>query len=315
MLKFSLVIATLGRTTELDFLFDSLASQGYPGLECIVVDQNLDSRVERIVDRWNSSLNIVRVTSTPGLSHARNVGLSYATGDLVAFPDDDCWYSESLLANVSAWFENNTKHSVLTVGAQDHDGVASGNRWIQDRCEIRPGNAFRTTFSSTIFVRRNRITESVQFNESLGVGSGTRYACGEETDYVLNILRAGARGYFDRSLHIGHPKRDMLSGSIDGRRATGYGRGMGHVLQTHSQTLLLAGFLAYDLIRASMVAARGDTGSAELCLRHAWGIATGYMGDIVAPLSPESALHSLHPARLIGFLDRLIAEPTQNLSR
>jgi hypothetical protein len=193
--------------------------------------------------------------------------------------------------------------------------VASGNRWIQDRCEIRPSNAFRTTFSSTIFVRRDKLTVGAQFDESLGVGSGTRYACGEETDYVLNMLRAGARGYFDRSLHIGHPKRDMLSGSIDGRRATGYGRGMGRVLQMHSKSLLLAGFLGYDLARALLVAARGDGGSAELCLRHAWGIATGYLGDIAAPLSPGAALHSLHPARLIGFLDRLIAEPTRNLGR
>jgi glycosyltransferase involved in cell wall biosynthesis len=314
MLNFSLIIATLGRTTELDFLFSTLAAQAYPNLECIVVDQNLDARVEKIVDRWNSSLKIVRVTSTPGLSHARNVGLGYATGDLIAFPDDDCWYSESLLANVSAWFEKNTKYSVLTVGSQDHDGVASGNRWIQDSCEIKPSNAFRTTFSSTIFVRRDQITAGVRFDESLGVGSGTRYACGEETDYVLNILRAGGRGCFDRALHIGHPKRDMLSGSIDGRRATGYGRGMGHVLKLHSESLLLGGFLAYDLTRAFLVAVRGDTGSAELCLRHAWGIATGYMGDMVA-LSPESALHSLHPARLIAFVDRLIAKPTQNLGR
>jgi len=314
MLKFSLVIATLGRTTELDFLLSSLASQCYPDLQCIVVDQNLDSRVEQIVDRWSSALNIVRVTSTPGLSHARNVGLSYVTGDLIAFPDDDCWYSESLLANVSAWFENNSKYSVLTVGARDHDGVSSGNRWFQNRCEIGPSNAFRTTFSSTIFLRRDQITRSVQFDESLGVGSGTRYACGEETDYVLNILRAGARGRFDRTWYIGHPKRDMLSGSIDGARATGYGRGMGNVLRRHSERLLLAGFLSYDLMRALMVAAKGDTASAQLCLRHAWGIATGYIGEIAEPVSPQTGIPGLHPARIIGFLDRLFAEPSQKLS-
>jgi hypothetical protein len=120
----------------------------------------------------------------------------------------------------------------------------------------------------------------------LGAGSGTRYACGEETDYVLNILSAGARGYFDRAWYIGHPKRDLLSGRVDGHRATGYGHGMGYVLKRHSGPFLLATFLAYDMIRALMVASTGDTGSAELCLRHAWGVANGYTGDITTTLSP-----------------------------
>ena len=162
------------------------------------------------------------------------------------------------------------------MGARDRDGVSSGNRWIQDQCEIRPSNAFRTTFSSTIFVRRTSSTGNVRFDESLGVGSGTRFGCGEETNYVLSLLQAGTRGYFDRTWYIGHPKRDMLSGQIDGTRATDYGRGMGRVLRVRSHPGLAATFVAYDVVRAVLVAIKGDLTAAALCLRHSQGIATGF---------------------------------------
>jgi glycosyltransferase involved in cell wall biosynthesis len=276
MLTFSLIVATLGRTQELEHFFESLSSQGHSNFECIIVDQNPDRRVKDIADRWQGAMNVRVIDSAPGLSRARNVGLAAATGDVLAFPDDDCWYTQSLLANVSGWFESHPEYGVLTVGSQDLNGVLSGNRWIQDRCEIRPSNAFRTTFSSTIFVRRTPTTENVLFDESIGVGSGTHFGSGEETDYILGLLAIGVRGYFDRTWHIGHPKRDMLSGQINESRACSYGSGMGHVLRKHSQHLLGAGFVVYDLIRCLAVSIKGDLRAARLCRSHARGIMDGY---------------------------------------
>jgi glycosyltransferase involved in cell wall biosynthesis len=280
MLTFTLIIATLGRTTELETLLASLASQEYPELDCIVVDQNPDDRLEELLDRWHDALPIRRLRSAPGLSRARNIGLLAATGDIVAFPDDDCWYPPALLSQVARWLEEHPEFGVLTVGALDQNGVSSGNRWVRDQCEIRPVNVFRTTFSSTIFVRRSAAMQAIRFDETLGVGSGTRYACGEETDYILNLLHDGERGFFDRTLHIGHPKRDMLSGEINDKRAAAYGSGMGHVLRKHSMGLLGFSFVAYDLLRSALVAVKGDFKASALCLHHAFGVATGYMASV-----------------------------------
>jgi glycosyltransferase involved in cell wall biosynthesis len=279
VLTFSLIVATLGRSTELENLFRSLAWQGYPSFECIIVDQNRDDRVKSIVRRWNDTLNLRVIDATPGLSHARNAGLAAATGDIIAFPDDDCWYSSELLSNVSKWFESHAEFSIFTVGALDLDNTASGNRWVQNRCEIRPRNAFRTTFSPTIFIRRTPLTKGMLFDETVGVGAGSRFGSGEETDLVLGLLGNGARGYFDRTWHVGHPKRDMLSGTIDARRAITYGAGMGYVLRKRSHHLLAASFLVYDLARSLIVAARGSREGATLCMSHAMGIAEGYFQE------------------------------------
>jgi glycosyltransferase involved in cell wall biosynthesis len=276
MLKCSLVIATYGRTAVLEDLFGSLVQQGAASIECIVVDQNPDDRLGEILLRWGGRLEIKRVRSAPGLSRARNVGLEHVTGDVIAFPDDDCWYTPGLLEKVCAWFEAHCDFQVLTVGAVDRAGGVSGNRWVQDQCEIKPVNAFRTTFSPSLFLHRSEGFPKMHFDETLGVGCGTPYSSGEETDFVLKLLKAGVRGYFDRSMQVGHPKRDMLSGTVEGDRARGYGRGMGYVLRKHSMFLLSAAFVTYDMLRSAMVAARGDLKASSLCIEHARGIADGY---------------------------------------
>jgi len=289
MPSFTLIIPTMGRTTELDSLFESVALQNVASLDCLVIDQNPDDRLGPILERWQSKLHIRRLRGPAGASRSRNLGLLHATGDIVAFPDDDCWYSPGLLADVSGWFDQHPEFGILTVGARDLDGVASGNRWPQDRCEIRAINAFRTTFCSSIFVR-GPVARSARFDEAIGPGAGTPWSCGDETDYVFNLCDRGAKGFFDRRWYIGHPKRDMLSGEIDSRRAIGYGRGMGHVLRKHSFYLLGGAFVGYDLLRSVVVTFKGDLRAAALCLHHARGVLTGLThSDIKTPnAQPEN---------------------------
>src|SRR5271166_2242893 len=100
----SLIIATLGRVTELDRLLASLDRQTYKDFEVIVVDQNLDDRLLPLL-REHKRLSIHRLRSSAGLSRARNAGMRAAKGDIFCFPDDDCWYPDQLLAIVSEWFE------------------------------------------------------------------------------------------------------------------------------------------------------------------------------------------------------------------
>jgi len=277
MLRFTLVIPTLERTMELETLFASLAAQEYEGFDCVVVDQNGDERLAGTIERWQRAFPILRLQCAKGVSRARNCGLLHATGDIVAFPDDDCWYPLDLLKEVAEWFSLHPAFDILTVGAKDERGAPSGNRWIRDVCEISAMNAFRTTFCSSMFIRRTETFRRFRFDEAIGPGAGTRYGCGEETDYILQRLGHGERGYFSRALSVGHPVRDMLSGQVTRERAAAYGNGMGYVLRQHSLGVLGAAFVAYDLLRSMAVTVKGDFRAAALCLQHGWGIATGFL--------------------------------------
>lgn len=277
MLKASLIVATLGeRPDELCALLHSLKPQAEFISEIIIVDQNPDpGQLLQVLEQFQEDLPIRHTRSERGLSRARNHGLSMVTGGIVAFPDDDCLYSEGLLKWVINWFETNVEYDVLAVGVKDATGVSSGNRWLQNACDVRPLNAFRTTFSSSLFMCTD-LARSARFDVQLGVGAGTEYGSGEETDYVLRLLRKRARGRFDRSRHIVHPRRDMLSGTSSLSRAQAYGFGMGHVLRMHSLRGLWMSFMAYNLARATFCLLRGEQEATALCVAQTKGLWSGF---------------------------------------
>ncbi|MGC1462556.1 MAG: glycosyltransferase [Terracidiphilus sp.] len=302
MLKVSLIVATLGeRSEDLSALLRSLMPQVNFISEVIIVDQHPDrDRVPALLSPFHDALPILHTRSERGLSRARNHGLSFAKGRLVAFPDDDCMYQQGLLEWVVDWFETNFEYDILAVGVQDFDGVPSGNRWPQDSCDIKPVNAFRTTFSSSLFLFTD-LARSTQFDIHLGVGSGTPYGSGEETDYILRLLRSNARGRFDRTRHVTHPRRDMLSGNASAPRAQAYGFGMGHVLRINSLRGLWMSFLAYNSARAGLVLLRGDVKGAQLCLAQTRGLWDGFLSADSSPSassleSPAILHHPMHPA-------------------
>lgn len=270
MPRFSLIVPTLGRTKEVAELFSSVADQNRGDVELIVVDQNDDERILPLVEALPRSITVLHLRAREkNVSAARNAGLSASAGEIVAFPDDDCWYPRDLLKQVDAWFQENPDYSVLAVGALDEAGAPSGNRWIQDACDISPLNALRTTFCSSLFVSGRARSRGVLFDPSLNRG--------EETDFILRLLATGMRGRFDRRLHIHHPRRDMLSGTVSLARARSYGAGMGRLVRRHSLALLWLGLLTYDLARAVLVSVRGQFVNAGFCFAHAEGLFRGFI--------------------------------------
>ena len=100
-MKFSLILATLGRDIEVEKFVLALMEQSYKEYELIIIDQNDDDRIKNIYRKYKNDLKIIYLhINQKGLSHARNIGLAYATGDIIAFPDDDCWYDSRLLERV-----------------------------------------------------------------------------------------------------------------------------------------------------------------------------------------------------------------------
>jgi glycosyltransferase involved in cell wall biosynthesis len=270
MPRFSLVMPTIFRTTEVAEAFASFIDQNRNDIEIIVVDQNDDDRLVPIVETLAHKLTVVHVRlKEKNPSAARNAGLDRATGEIIAFPDDDCWYPRDLLNHVDSWFKKNTRYAVLAVGAFDNEGLSSGNRWFLDSCDISPMNAMRTTFASSLFISGDRINAALRFDPELPAG--------EETDFILRLLDTGLRGRFDRSLHVHHPRRDMLSGTVSRERARRYGVGMGIVVRRHSLTLVWCGLLLYDLARTLLVSTRGQFENARFCFAHTSGLFRGFV--------------------------------------
>ncbi len=204
--QISLIMATYGRATEIGRLVDSLACQTERRFELIMADQNLDERVQPYVERARAAGIDVRHLrlSQPGLSAARNDGLQIARGEWVAFPDDDCWYAPDAL------------EQLLAVAAQRPSVVGFVGHWIEQveahaeiaadeqRLQLKRWRRFRggDASSITLFMRRVIVEELQGFDARLGVGR--RFGSGEETDFVLRLLEAGAALERTRAVCVHH---------------------------------------------------------------------------------------------------------------
>lgn len=235
-MRFSLIVATLGRTTELSTLLESLNWQIHRDFEVIVVDQNGDERLLPILRPFENRLEIRRLLSVPGLSRARNCGLETITGEAVCFPDDDCWYPADALARVNQAFTDNPSWSGLIGDSVDAAGRPT-LPWRDREGKLTRPISWRRAISYALFVRTSVIRQVGGFDESLGVGAGTPWGSGEDNDLILRALNAGYYVQYDPNIRIHHPRLFPVLNKRGWSKRYNYALGDGKLLQKHPMPL------------------------------------------------------------------------------
>lgn len=229
---FSLVVGTKGRSDELARLLASLCRQSCDDFEVIIVDQNPDDRVAVAMAPFRERLRIVhRQVAFSGLSRARNAGLAFVTGTVVAFPDDDCHFPPQALEIARDLLAAAPDADGICGRMEDPDGGASHLRSGFRRREVNRLNVWDLAISFTIFLRRPVVTAVGPFDETLGVGAGTPWGSGEESDYLLRALALGFRLRYEPSLVVWHPPPPSRYTEQSFARALAYGAGLGRVLR------------------------------------------------------------------------------------
>lgn len=238
LVRISLVISTTNRPREISALLNSLHRQTVKPEQVVVVDQSADNATERSVMADKGELPVTYLRDDrKGLSRGRNLGLSLVTGDVIAFPDDDCVYPPDTLDMVQKKFMSDPALGILTGMSITPTGIPSQGRWGSAPHSIDRYNIWTSQTSYTTFYRTETFRRAGVFNEDLGVGSGTRWGAGEETELMLRALRNGARALYDPALKIVHPEplAEFNQAAFDrGRR---YNRGFGRVMRMENYPL------------------------------------------------------------------------------
>lgn len=229
IMKFSLILCTYGRTEELNNFLNSLIIQTWKNFEIIIVDQNEDNRVKQILKPWFLQFPIIYLRSLRGLSVARNIGLKHAKGDIIGFPDDDCWYFSNTLETVKKYFDEHLKVGVLAGKLVTSTGDKAIKYSPDRQTEISFYNIFKTATSATIFIRSRNIKTS--FDENLGIGAKSRWQAGEETDFLLKHLPECKMIFFPNLL-VGHPAFEN-DGNFNFKKIRDYNCGFGRILRIH----------------------------------------------------------------------------------
>jgi glycosyltransferase involved in cell wall biosynthesis len=230
----SLIVATRRRTQEVKRLLDSLAVQTYKAFEVILVDQNEDDRLVSLVMDYEHKLTLRHVRSTThGHAAANNVGLRICQGDVIGFPDDDCWYAPDLLRRVVDMFEAHPEWDGISGCEAPVDKTQINYRFDQESGRVTLHNIWRRHISFSVFYRSVALA-GLFFDESMGTGAETIWGSGEETEFLLQLIEHGNLIHYEPSLMVYHP--DWGQGPYTFAaitKAHRYGMGMGRVLQTH----------------------------------------------------------------------------------
>lgn len=234
MPRISLVVATVGRTAELARFLVHLSAQSYRDVELIIVDQNPDERLQPILTPYRSRFQVAHLRSERGVSRARNLGLKRISGDIVAFPDDDCWYGDAeLLARVAAFLASHPQWDGLNAIARDEDGMPIDPRAGSQAARLTRRNVCFSWMTYAFFLTRRVIEKVGGFDETLGPGSGSILGAGEDADYLLRSIGAGFAIRYEPSLAVNHPSDRPRFDSAGLARAFSYSAGLYGVLRLH----------------------------------------------------------------------------------
>jgi len=210
MFQVSVIVPTYNRESFIVEALDSIAKQKFKPMETIVVDDGSTDRTKQLVQNHFTFARYIK-TVHKGVSSARNIGISIASGKFIAFLDsDDIWYAEKLEKQMQ-FFEENPNCRIVhcneewrkngrLVNQKRYHRKSGGDIFYDSlaRCVISP---------SGVIIRKDLLAEVGLFNEEFP-------AC-EDYDLWLRITSFEKVGFVDLPLLIkrgGHS--DQLSQSV-----------------------------------------------------------------------------------------------------
>jgi GT2 family glycosyltransferase len=98
-------------------------------------------------------------------------------------------------------------------------------RWKEDAATLTRDNLWNRAISFTIFLRRSIVERVGAFDERLGLPASS----GEETEYLIRALDAGARIEYDPTLLVHHARKDVGLTALGARE----GASIGYILRKH----------------------------------------------------------------------------------
>lgn len=231
----SLVVSTVGRPEALERLLRSLALEADNGadFELVVVDQDPEQRSLDVLHALEPPFPWQHLTSGRGVSVGRNTGLQAARGEVIGFPDDNCWFTGATLRALDRLFAARPELDIVCGRQLTEDGRPSMLRWARTARPVTKANHHRTSIASTIFMRRRALRGIPWFDEDLGVGTSTWFGACEESDLLLRAVANGAPAWYDPAVVVlQDDPRDAISPEYRTKMLR-YGCGQGRLWRLH----------------------------------------------------------------------------------
>jgi GT2 family glycosyltransferase len=197
----SIVVITFERPDHVARCLEHLEKQRTPPVQVIVIDSSVSADTERLVHERFPSVTYVGTPAGRGaMATARNIGFERATGDVVAFVDDDAYAEPDWLTHLLAPYDDpdigavggrqirrqpgELTEGIETIGRLLPDGTITGNFAADPGRIVSVDHLLGANMSF-----RRRVLEEIG-----GIRDGYFGTCvREESDLCLRVARAGYR--------------------------------------------------------------------------------------------------------------------------
>jgi len=219
-LTFSVVIPTCDRPEYLREAVDSVLAQTKPAHEILVIDNGREA-VDTAQLPVSETLRVIRALPRFGVAQARNLGAILATGDYIAFLDDDDRWERHYLAEVARAIEESGAELVFGRLRDGATGIPCNRKQaaFRDREDLIRQILVRNPGvggSNTVVARKQFIRTS---------GYDPWLTTGEDKGLVLDLLLMGKvcptraeKAWVEFRLDTEGARQTELSKRIQGKR-------------------------------------------------------------------------------------------------
>ena len=131
MVCVSVVIPTYNRANTLLRSIDSVISQSYNDLELIIVDDASTDNTGSAVSSYDDDrIEYIKLEENRGAPVARNKGSERATGDFIAFlDDDDGWKTNKINKQIERFRDLDEEYAIVYTGREKRRGGSITNKY------------------------------------------------------------------------------------------------------------------------------------------------------------------------------------------
>jgi glycosyltransferase involved in cell wall biosynthesis len=224
--KVSVVVCTYNGSRTLRVCLRSLQKLNYPDYEVIVVDDGSTDTVPEVAKAF-AQVRYIR-QDNQGLSVARNTGLAAATGELVAYTDDDCradedWLYYLVVDLVESEFQAMGGHNFLPIDDSPVAAVVMASPGGPTHVMLTEREAEHIPGCNMIF-RRAAL-------EAIGGFDPVYRKAGDDVDVCWRLQQAGYRIGFNPAGFVWHYRRSTVRAYL--KQQAGYGEAESLLLRKH----------------------------------------------------------------------------------
>lgn len=191
-MKVSVLLCTRNRPQDIVHALPTVLQNDFPDFEVIVVDQSDGGETADMIRAYQAAHPNLRYvpTETRGLSVARNLAVSHASGEIIVFTDDDCETPSGWVSEIVRVFAENPSFGLIFGQVrmrEDLGDVAVPCLHFDTRRILKRGEIFG--MGANMAFRRSVWEQVGVYDTTLGAGGV--FPGGEDFDFSYRAQRLG----------------------------------------------------------------------------------------------------------------------------